>query len=61
MTKRELLELAVQYAQEDECMGLCVSCGSEQYGCEPDARNYECESCGKHSVYGAEEIVIMFG
>ena len=26
--------------------GFCLACGSEQEGCEPDARNYECEECG---------------
>ena len=26
--------------------GFCIECGHEQDGCEPDARNYECELCG---------------
>lgn len=39
--------------------GFCLSCGAEEYGCEPDARGYECSSCGKKNVYGAEEILIM--
>ena len=26
--------------------GLCLACGNEQEGCEPDARKYVCESCG---------------
>jgi len=38
--------------------GFCVACGEEQEGCEPDARCYECDSCGKRAVYGAEEILI---
>ena len=38
--------------------GFCVACGEEQDGCEPDARGYECESCGKHTVYGAEELLV---
>jgi hypothetical protein len=36
--------------------GFCVACGAEAEGCEPDARRYECESCGKKAVYGAEEL-----
>ena len=24
---------------------------------EPDAREYECDSCGKPSVFGAEELI----
>lgn len=26
-------------------------------GAEPDAQNYECESCGKNGVFGADELV----
>jgi hypothetical protein len=37
--------------------GFCIACGHEQGGCEPDARKYECESCGWHAVYGAEELL----
>lgn len=40
--------------------GFCLNCGEEQGGCEPDAREYRCEHCGKHQVYGAEEILLMF-
>ena len=39
--------------------GFCTFCGEEQEGCEPDARNYECESCGERGVYGAEELMMM--
>ena len=40
--------------------GFCLACGASQGGCEPDARNYECEDCGKHQVFGAEEILLNF-
>ncbi len=49
----------------EDCMfglgntGFCRSCGEQQEGCEPDARKYECESCGKNEVYGAEECLLM--
>lgn len=39
--------------------GFCIACGEDAEGCEPDAREYECEHCGKHKVYGAEELAIM--
>jgi len=39
--------------------GFCIACGEEAYGVEPDARGYECESCGEAKVYGAEELIIM--
>lgn len=38
--------------------GFCLACGFEADGCEPDARGYECESCGEKKVYGAEELLI---
>jgi hypothetical protein len=39
--------------------GFCVACGADQEGCEPDARNYECESCGEKQVFGAQEVMMM--
>ena len=38
--------------------GICLACGFEQDGCEPDAENYTCESCGESTVMGAEQILI---
>lgn len=38
--------------------GFCVACGSDADGCEPDARNYECDECGKRAVFGAEELLM---
>lgn len=38
--------------------GFCIACGEEQDGCEPDAREYECESCGENKVYGADELLM---
>jgi hypothetical protein len=37
--------------------GLCIACGADADGCEPDARRYECECCGERHVYGAEELM----
>ena len=39
--------------------GLCVACGNEQTGCEPDARRYTCEACGEKAVYGAQELLML--
>jgi hypothetical protein len=38
--------------------GLCLSCGNEQGGCEPDGRRLVCESCNQPQVYGAEELAL---
>ena len=42
-------------------IGYCLACGAERDGCEPDARNYECESCGERQVFGAAELLMMGG
>lgn len=53
--------------QEDELMeaieensGYCTSCNeiTNFGGCEPDARNYECDECHKKTVFGIEEAII---
>ena len=38
--------------------GICLSCGADAEGCEPDARRYTCEHCGNKWVFGDEEILI---
>jgi hypothetical protein len=45
--------------ESGEDMGFCLACGAEAYGVEPDARRYECESCGERKVYAAEELLMM--
>ena len=39
--------------------GFCLECGEQADGCEPDAREYECECCGKRAVFGASEVLLM--
>lgn len=38
--------------------GFCLACGGTQSGVEPDAVRIECEGCGEHLVYGAEDLVM---
>lgn len=54
MTEAEFVGL-----RNDENIGICLSCNNEQDGCEPDARKYKCDDCGKQTVYGLEELLIM--
>ena len=39
--------------------GVCLACGAEADAVEPDARNYQCESCDGHAVFGSEEVLLM--
>lgn len=43
----------------NDFVGFCLACGNVQEGCEPDARKYRCEECGKDKVYGGEELALM--
>jgi|GEM_PF-1090631 len=52
ITAEEYEELRESYG------GYCIACRDEAYGVEPDARGYECDSCGKLAVYGIEELLI---
>lgn len=40
--------------------GICLACGAEAEGVEPDACNYACEACGEAQVLGCEEAVLLF-
>lgn len=56
---RSLTESRVIHLIElDDHYGICLACGSECQGVEPDARNYLCEACGETQVFGVEEILI---
>jgi hypothetical protein len=59
MSKLNIDDVIAAAANEEEYIGFCLACGDEAYGVEPDARRYECESCGKPKVYGAQEILLM--
>ena len=53
LTEEEYRSLVSEYG------GFCLDCREEACGIEPDARNYLCESCGRESVFGAEELLLM--
>ena len=54
-------ELLLELAAADNNEGLCMACGEIADCVEPDAREYECESCGARKVYGAQEALLIFG
>jgi hypothetical protein len=57
--KRFSLRRIQAVIEGDNSTGFCRACGHSQGCCEPDARRYECESCGHKQVYGAEELLMM--
>ena len=55
------MDRIIEAVEADDNLGFCTACGEEADGCEPDAREYECESCGAYAVYGAEELMLGGG
>ena len=58
ITTERLEEAMKESLFGDSNMGICVACGEDQYGVEPDAEKYLCESCGTYAVYGVETLAI---
>jgi hypothetical protein len=59
VTPQRVCEAVERAASTLDDPGFCTQCGEEADGVEPDARAYECECCGSHAVYGAEELRLM--
>ena len=54
------MEEVQEVITSDSYEGWCVECGEWTHdSAEPDARKYKCPVCGKNTVYGAEELLIM--
>ena len=58
VTPDRVMEAAERSMASLDNPGFCIACGEEAEGVEPDARRYECESCGAMAVYGAEELAL---
>ncbi len=54
------LDMILEAAAADDNTGFCLACGAMADSVEPDAREYECDECGKEKVYGAAELLIMY-
>lgn len=59
VTKDRIMEMADRYNHSLDNPGICLACGEEAHGVEPDARKYTCDSCGEPRVYGCMELVMM--
>lgn len=59
ITADRVMEAVTRHNTSLDNPGFCKACDFEQDGCEPDARNYKCEACGKRAVDGAEELLMV--
>lgn len=54
------IEEAVFREWDAEFAGYCKECDEQtNWGVEPDAEGYRCEECGKKSVMGMAQALIM--
>lgn len=59
LTAERILEACERHMTTLDNPGFCTACGTEAEGVEPDARQYHCDECGEHAVYGADELALM--
>jgi len=59
VTADRVMEVHEETLASLESPGICIACGADAEGVEPDAEKYECESCGERAVYGVEQLVII--
>lgn len=61
ITEDRVCSLVEQAMSTLSSPGLCIECGSDAEGVEPDARGYRCGACDGLGVYGAEELLFYVG
>jgi len=61
IAREEAMMLKYSDVARDDNTGFCRKCTNEQGDCEPDAEHYTCESCGAKQVFGAEQLLFMYG
>jgi hypothetical protein len=58
VTEERIMELHERRETTLDDPGVCIVCGAEAHGVEPDARRYRCESCGCKGVWGPHELLM---
>ena len=59
VTIERIMELVEDQMTDLSNPGICLACGADHDGCDPDSRNCKCWDCGECQVFGAEEILTM--
>ena len=58
-TFNDLMKEGILGGVDLDTAGICLGCGAEHDGCEPDASRYECEECGEHLVEGFGNVALL--
>ncbi len=59
ITDDVVMEACERRAMTLDDPGICLICGQEAGGVEPDAENYKCESCGAEQVFGSDQLLLV--
>jgi hypothetical protein len=51
--------LQALYEADEDTLGVCIECGEEQDGVEPDAERYVCQSCKRPGVFGVQQLFLL--
>lgn len=58
VTLERVCEAVESYMTTLDNPGICILCGVDIEGVEPDAEKYDCENCDFPAVYGAEQLLL---
>jgi hypothetical protein len=59
VTEKRLERLYMEEDANEANLGICIQCGAERFGVEPDAERYRCERCKLPGVYGIETLMLL--
>lgn len=59
LTDDVIMDACERHSMTLDDPGFCLICGQEASGVEPDAENYQCESCGAEQVFGSYQLLIV--
>lgn len=58
ITTARILEVIEESVMDLSSPGICIDCGEDAEGVEPDIEHGMCESCGKYGVAGIEQLLM---
>jgi len=63
MITNKIVKIAISLLEEDmdTIEGVCIECGVVHHGVESDAEKYKCDNCETNTVYGADQIILLYG
>jgi DNA-directed RNA polymerase subunit RPC12/RpoP len=58
--KYVVLDSPEEYQElEEKHFSMCIACGTEYYGLEPQAPGYACDACGSSNIVSLAILLVM--